>query len=161
MLDGQYFHEGYVTRDLARAAETLTQLYGMKFDWLDVPGTEAAEIKIRLAVGWHGNLEYELIEPVSGDLDFYRDMLADDHVPRLHHTGVRVADWRRLEDDIAAKGLDVVASGDRGEIRFAYVDMRDTLGHYVEYMWMSDDYWAKRQRGEAMRLHRVEAAGNR
>ena len=102
---------------------------------------------VKLALGWHANLEYELIDPLSGYVDLYRDILPDDHTPRLHHTGVLVNDWQRLESDIAARGLPVIVSGDLGEIKFAYVDTRAALGHYVEYMWMSDAMWAARQIG--------------
>ena len=38
MLDGQYFHEGYVTRNLDRAREWLSRLYGMRFETLDASG---------------------------------------------------------------------------------------------------------------------------
>lgn len=144
MLGGQYFHKGYVTRDLGRAMESLSSLYGMRWETLDASSDTMA---MKLALGWHDNLEIELIEPLSGQVDFYREMLADDHTPRLHHTGILVDDWQRLESDIAARGLPVITSGDLGEIKFAYVDMRAALGHYVEYMWMSEPMWAARQAG--------------
>ena len=144
MLGGRYFHKGYVTRDLARAMESLTSLYGMRWEILEA-SSEAMAMK--LALGWHDNLEIELIEPLSGQVDFYREMLGPDHTPRLHHTGILVDDWERLESDIAERGLPVITSGDLGEIKFAYVDMRAALGHYVEYMWMSEPMWAARQAG--------------
>jgi hypothetical protein len=152
MLDGQYFHEGYVTRNLDRAREGLSRLYGMRFETLDASGAVQtpdgpAKIKMKLALGWHANLEIELIEPLAGHVDFYREMLGPDHTPRLHHTGVLVDDWARLETEIAAQGLRVVSSGDLGEIKYAYVDTRAALGHYVEYMWMSDAMWAARCAG--------------
>ena len=144
MLGGRYFHKGYVTRDLARAMESLTSLYGMRWEILEA-SSEAMAMK--LALGWHDNLEIELIEPLSGQVDFYREMLGPDHTPRLHHTGILVDDWERLESDIAERGLPVITSGDLGEIKFAYVDMRAALGHYVEYMWMSEPMWAARRAG--------------
>lgn len=152
MLDGRYFHKGYVTRNLARAIESLSKLYGMRFETIEAIGKVQTpeggkSMEMKLALGWHGNLEYELIEPLSGYVGFYRDMLPDDHTPRLHHTGLLVDDWARLEAEIAAQGLRVVASGDLGEIRYAYVDTRAGLGHYVEYMWMSDAMWAARRAG--------------
>ena len=152
MLDGQYFHKGYVTRDLARAMEGLSNLYGMTFETIDAVGkvqtpVGSQRMEMKLALGWHANLEYELIEPLAGYIDFYSEMLGPDHTPRLHHTGVLVDDWQRLESDIAAQGLPVIASGDLGEIKYAYVDTRAGLGHYVEYMWMSDAMWAARRAG--------------
>lgn len=144
MLGGRYFHKGYVTRDLGRAMESLTNLYGIRWEILD---TSSGAMAMKLALGWHDNLEIELIEPLSGQVDFYREMLAEDHTPRLHHTGILVDDWESLESDIAARGLPVVTGGDLGEIKFAYVDMRAALGHYVEYMWMSEPMWAARQAG--------------
>ena len=151
MFKGQYFHHGYVTRDLSRGIEVLSKLYGVTFEHLKgtdnaSPESGVPNVRVKIALGWHGNLEYELIEPVSGDVAFYREVFAEDHTPRLHHMGVLVSDWNRLEADIAARGLPVVLSGDLGEIKFAYVDTRAELGHYMEYMWMSDGMWASRSR---------------
>ncbi len=154
MLDGQYFHKGYVTRNISRAMEGLSNLYGMRFECIEASGEVQTQdgpktIEMKLALGWHGNLEYELIEPLGGYVDFYREMLAEDATPRLHHTGVLVDDWAKLEADIAAHGLPVLVSGDLGEIRYAYVDTSAALGHHIEYMSESDAMWALRQSGSS------------
>ena len=152
MFDGLHFHQGYVTRDIHKAVDFMSRLYGMTFTYLPIPdATESpeavADVNVKIALGWHGNLEIELIEPIAGKVDFYREALAADFAPRLHHTGVLVQDWRRLKTDIAARGVPVVLAGELGDINFAYVDLRAELGHYVEYMWMSDSYRAWRWQG--------------
>lgn len=154
MLDGRYFHKGYVTRDIARAMASLSDLYDMRFECFEATGAVRTpqgsdSMTVKLALGWHANLEIELIEPLSGYVDIYRELLPEDHMPRFHHSGVLVEDWQRLESDIAARGLPVSVSGDLGEIKFAYVDMRPALGHYVEYMWMSEAMWASRSAGSS------------
>ncbi len=118
----------------------------MTFEHLPIP--EDSELKVKIALGWHDGCEIELIEPIAGNVDFYHEALAADFAPRLHHTGVLVKDWDKLKADVAAGGFPVIMSGELGDINFAYVDLRAQLGHYVEYMWMSDSYRTWRWRGK-------------
>jgi len=30
-----------------------------------------------------------------------------------------------------------------GDLKFLYLDARETLGHYLEYVWMTDEMWAR------------------
>ena len=97
---------------------------------------------LKIALGWVGPVQYELIEPVSGFVDHYREALAPDHMPRFHHVGMRTRDWDGLQRVIADSGLPFVFGGQTPETRFTYIDARPLLGHYLEYLEMSDERFA-------------------
>jgi Glyoxalase/Bleomycin resistance protein/Dioxygenase superfamily len=136
----------YVTRDLDRGMEELSDRFGVEH-CIEVPtagatflrGDEPAEWEARIAMGARGGLIVELIEPVAGEVDFYRRFLPDEGSPalRLHHlaTFVPVGEevWRSLTELLAASGLKVdytVLIPDR--VRAGYVDTTAELGHFLE-----------------------------
>lgn len=134
----------YVTRDLDQGIELLRERFGIEST--EVPtegatflvGEEPAEWDVRVSMGARGGLIVELIEPVGGEVDFYRRFLpADGSGLGFHHlaTFVPVGDeaWAALGDVLAAAGLSVdytVLIPDR--VRAGYVDTSAELGHYLE-----------------------------
>jgi len=135
----------YVTRDLDRGMELLHERFGVEST--EVPtagatflaGDQPAEWEARISMGARGGLIVELIEPVAGEVDFYRRFLPDDGSAGLgfHHlaTFVSVGDevWASLERLLAAQGLRfdyTVLIPDR--VRAGYVDTTADLGHYLE-----------------------------
>jgi hypothetical protein len=136
----------YVTRDLDRGMEELRERFGVEH-CVEVPtagatflrGDEPAEWEARVAMGARGGLIVELIEPVAGEVDFYRRFLPDEGSPalRLHHlaTFVPVGEevWSSLTELLAAAGLKVdytVLIPER--VRAGYVDTTAELGHFLE-----------------------------
>ena len=136
----------YVTRDLDRGMEELRDRFGVE-NCIEVPtagatflrGDEPAEWEARIAMGARGGLIVELIEPVAGEVDFYRRFLPEDGSAalRLHHlaTFVPVGEdaWSSLTELLAASGLKVdytVLIPDR--VRAGYVDTTAELGHFLE-----------------------------
>jgi hypothetical protein len=137
---------GYVTTDLDRAIEFMAQRFGLEH-CLKLPaggatflvGDEPAEWQARFAMGSRGGLIVELIEPLGGEVDFYRRVLPDDgsFAVRFHHLGTVIengeAEWERTRELLAAAGLRydyTVLIPNR--VRAGYVDMTSELGHYVE-----------------------------
>lgn len=134
----------YVTRDLDEGIELLRERFGIEST--EVPtegatflvGEEPADWDVRVSMGARGGLIVELIEPVGGEVDFYRRFLpADGSGLGFHHlaTFVPVGDeaWAALGDVLAAAGLSVdytVLIPDR--VRAGYVDTSRELGHYLE-----------------------------
>jgi hypothetical protein len=147
-LEGHY-QNGYVTRNLDKAMEVFKRQYGVEnFFVHEGPTpikTPAGEtfMDMRIAMGWVGHLQYELIQPVSGYVDCYREALPDDDSVRFHHICMRVPNWEAFRNEVDQKGLKVVHEGGMpGKLQFIYLDTRATLGHYLEYTWSTPEMWA-------------------
>jgi hypothetical protein len=144
-LDG-FFQNAYIVRDLDRACETFRDRHGVPaFITFDLE-VDARTIwgegrqHIRAGLGWIGNLQIELIQPVSGLTRLYGDLPTDDS-PRFHHIGMRVMDWDKAHAEIEANGWPIVSEGAVEGCSYVYLDARDTIGHYVEYVWMTPEFW--------------------
>ena len=135
----------YVTRDLDQGMELLRDRYGVEST--EVPtagatflvGDEPADWDVRISMGARGGSIVELIEPVGGEVEFYRRFLPDDGSAGLgfHHlaTFVPVGDesWESMTRLLADLGMGfdyTVLIPDR--VRAGYVDTTADLGHYVE-----------------------------
>lgn len=91
------------------------------------------------AICYLGDTQLELIQPAGGADAVYRELLpATGKGMRLHHLGCLLNDeaqWEKLVAEIAASGRPTPVSGSyHGLMHYLYVDHRDTLGHYLEYM---------------------------
>jgi hypothetical protein len=144
-----HYQNAYVTRDLDRALTLFRERYG--FDGfkqyevtyeLNTPANRGTAT-VRLALGWIGNLQYELIQPVSGLIDVYREGIRDQYPMTFHHVCQRVPDWAEFRARVDREGMTVAMEGGTpGHLQWLYIDARDTLGHYLEYCWMTPERWA-------------------
>jgi hypothetical protein len=144
-----HYQNAYVTRDLGRALAFFASEYGFNgFRTHEVSyelrtPTARGTATVRLALGWIGKLQYELIQPVAGLVDVYTEGLPDEHPVRFHHVCMRVPDWDAFRAVIAREKRTVVMEGGTpGHLQWLYVDARDTLGHYLEYCWMTPERWS-------------------
>jgi hypothetical protein len=145
-----HYQNAYVTHDLAKAMDLVGERYGLR-DWLrfemELPvKTPEAErsLGVKVACAWAGWLQIELIEPVSGAVEPYLPYLPADRsdpTPRFHHISLRRDDYAEMQAEIAQLGLPFVCEGGIPDLRYTYVDGRDTFGHYVEYVWASEAGW--------------------
>src|ERR1700691_4191093 len=137
---------GYVTSDLDRAIEHMRERFGLEH-CLKLPtggatfliGDQPAEWDARFAMGSRGGTIIELIEPVAGEVDFYRRLLPADgtFAIRLHHLATFIelgeAEWERTRSLLAQSGLrfdyTVLIPG---RVRAGYVDTSAELGHWLE-----------------------------
>jgi hypothetical protein len=136
----------YVTPDLDRGRNELRERLGIE-NSTEVPTEGASFMKdgeklqwdVRVAMGARGGLIVELIEPVAGEVEFYRRALpADgDSVLGFHHLAMLVPlgdeAWDALGRLLEEHGLGVeytILIPDRA--RLAYVDTRALLGHWIE-----------------------------
>jgi hypothetical protein len=144
---------GYVTTDLDRAMEELKSDWGLD-RCVEVPvgatflGADEQQLpwETRIAMGARGGLIVELIEPVSGEVDFYRRFLPPDgaYGIRFHHlaTFIPVGDepWADVRAVLARSGLRVdyqVLIPNR--VRAGYVDASAQLGHWLEICQLQPD----------------------
>lgn len=96
----------------------------------------------KLAFIWIDNLQYELIQPISGLVDVYTDALPDNDSMKFHHICTRVDDWNDFRARVDKAGYPVVLEGGSGDaLKYLYLDARDYVGHYIEYVWMTDERW--------------------
>lgn len=150
MITGRHYQNAYVTRNVDKAVATFREHADVRTImeietpvqvW--TPLGEGSGVQ-KLAFVWVEDLNYELIEPKSGDvLAIYRDALPEDDGLQFHHVCHVVDDWAELEAKIAASPFPVLLKGGTpGMLQFCYTDTRSWLGHYTEYVWMVPDRWA-------------------
>lgn len=148
-LQGHY-QNAYVSHDLDRAMERIAKRHSVTgFNPIDVPmilKTPSGErpAHFRVALGWAGPLQIELIQPVSGYVDAYTAYLPADKLdpsPRLHHVAVRRNDLAAMRQEIERLRLPIVFEGESPDLFCALLDARETLGHYLEYVWATPVGW--------------------
>lgn len=147
MLLENHYQNAYVTRDIEKALDIFRTRYGVpdaKYFQAETEvwtpnGTGIAVNKI--AFIWIGTLQYELIEPVSGPVEIYRDALPEQSL-RFHHICMRSFDWDATLAEVERQGLTIVYRGDTASgLKFIYADARDSLGHYLEFTSVPPAVW--------------------
>ena len=137
---------GYVTTDLDRAVEFMSERFGLEHcvklsagGGTFLVGDEPAEWEAKFAMGARGGKIVELIEPVAGHVDFYTRLLPPDgsFAVRLHHIATFIdngdEEWDRVGKLLGASGLRfdyTLLIPDRA--RLGYVDTTAELGHMLE-----------------------------
>jgi hypothetical protein len=131
----------YVTNDFERAIAELRTNHRIG------PFLEMREHRVptgpgKTAIGHFGlafkaHTQFEVIEPVDGDVGIYRDMIAGKNFQmRFHHTGRHIASeaeyQQTLEQGKSRWKVPVDMAGFGG--RYAYLDARAEYGHYLELM---------------------------
>lgn len=144
------FQNAYVTRDLDRAIALcgptmgIADFVAMDYDLvLRVDGAERP-VRLRVATGWAGSMQVELIQPVSGHVDPYVTGLPADpaeFVPRFHHVAVRRDDPAALASEIAALGLPVIFETGGNGIGSVFIDATASIGHPVEFVFATPEGW--------------------
>jgi hypothetical protein len=144
---------GYVTTDLDRALEMLAKRYGLEH-CVQVTtdgsafsvGDQPAEWKARFAMGARGGTIVEVIQPVSGAVDFYRRFLPADgsFALRFHHVAAFVdtgdEEWERIRAILNASDHDFdYTMVIPGRVRAGYVDTSAELGHLLEVCQLQRD----------------------
>jgi catechol 2,3-dioxygenase-like lactoylglutathione lyase family enzyme len=145
------FQFGYVTRDLDRAKQRMSEVLGIR-EYYDVEADfpiklygETARYHMRGALANLGDKQIELIEPIDGVVDFYcQGLRLDDAVVQLHHVGILIEQPSGSFDDMpriaAEAGYPIVLEGgDPSYFSFIYADARADFGHYLEFLAMTPE----------------------
>ena len=138
-----FFQIAYVTNDLDRAMRTFGEQYGVKryFEIRDV--AYDAQTSVSIANAYVGEVMIELIEPKGAGHSIYELLLpsGEEFAIRHHHMGHL---FERQEDlqlavQLATQRQQAIAyeGGIEGVLRAVYIDTRDVLGHYLEYIHCS------------------------
>lgn len=142
LLHPGFYKFGYVTNDRDKAIEQLSDQLGIEefvpfepsFDVVTADG-RVGRASLRCAFSAGRELFVEVLQPVSGLVDIFREPLAD--VPgfaiRFHHTAVIVDDLAAVKQAAAGLGLTpaIEAHLPTG-MSFTYTWL-PALGHYVEH----------------------------
>jgi len=147
IITGHHFQNAYVVHNLEESlnyfrsvADIRTEL-AFEIEQQMVVRGKRGTVRNKIAFVWVGEMQYELIEPVSGLCDIYREALPQHRKMQFHHVCMRVPDWAKFRSAAEASGVPIVIEGGSEELRFLYLDARETLGHYLEYSWMTDERW--------------------
>jgi len=133
-----FTQHAYVTTDIDRAQAVFAENYGVsKFLTMrDIPYGNGRALHIALA--YAGNAMIELIQPI-GDIPLYQETLpARGFALRFHHLGHFLdseAEWQDILAQVKAKKMKIAVEGDAGGLKYLYVDLRDSLDHFVEYVY--------------------------
>ena len=156
MLLNDFFQNAYVTHSLEFGVNAIREKHGIEKWVYFEPKMEVYTAReghgpchVKVALGWAGDLQVEIIEPISGHIGHYVDYLPadrNDKSLRLHHICMRVMDWDKARAEIERKKWPVAYEGGVPGVKFVYLDARDSMGHYLEYLWASDEMW-KAMRG--------------
>jgi len=132
----------WVTDDIEAAERLLSEQFGVGA-WMRIPDVEfgPGETTLRgepvrfvahISLGYAGDLQLELIQPVEGPT-IHAEFLAA-HGPGLHHVCFEVEDVAAACEAAEAAGVPVLMRGSMmdGEIEFAYVDGSAGGAPYVE-----------------------------
>jgi catechol 2,3-dioxygenase-like lactoylglutathione lyase family enzyme len=147
MLEGQHYQNAYITRDIEKAIEVFrtrgAAKKALRFEGpveVTTPKGRGTAVS-KLAFIWVNNLQYELIQPVSGLVDIYKDELPADDRLKFHHVCMRVPEWDNFRARVDQQGYRVVLEGGGDMLKYIYIDARDFVGHYMEYVWMTPERW--------------------
>jgi hypothetical protein len=150
MLEGSHYQNAYVTRNLAKTvAEFAARASARSVATVEattevLTGEGRRSQTLKLAFIWVGDLQYEFIEPVVEAVPVFSAWLPDGDGPRFHHSCARVDDWDDFRRRVDRQPCPVVFEGQSGdELKFLYLDARDLVGHYLEYVWMTPARWTQ------------------
>ena len=142
IAEGPIVQVAWVTDDIAATEALLRDQFGTGA-WTRIPDVHFApehsrlrgephEFTVHVSLGYAGDLQLELIEPVSGE-SVHTEFLAA-HGPGLHHVCFAVDDLAAACARAEAVGMPVLQTGSMmdGEIEFAYVDGSAAGAPYIE-----------------------------
>jgi hypothetical protein len=149
MFTGHHWQNAYICDDI----ETAIKLFQTRADIGEIPVLDVEQslwtpagmkrVASRLAFIWIDDLQYELIQPVEDQTGIYANYQDNGGVIHFHHVCNRVADWNSFRVAVDQQDMPVVLEraieGDA--LKFLYLDGRAFCGHYLEYIWATDERW--------------------
>ncbi len=136
----KYYQYAYVTSDWKRAMDELGAQHDIG-SWMEMPGAKFDTGRNRkatchFALAFKNELQFEIIQPVSGDDSVYRIGLPESgYAKSFHHLG-RHFDERAEFDRhvaVAAAKWNMPIAWDTMGGTYAYFDARQDTGHFIEY----------------------------
>jgi catechol 2,3-dioxygenase-like lactoylglutathione lyase family enzyme len=134
---------GVVVPDLDQATRLLASLFGVGpfrfIEWPNRPDSKyffrgkEEPIRIRQAFAQVGPLELELIQPLEGERNAYRQFL-DEHGGGIHHVLFEVDDMEKVVQNLSPANVEVLQAGTgiRPGTRWALLDTQALIGFLLE-----------------------------
>lgn len=136
----------YVTANFGAAKALFRDLYGVK-EWMDagvaqLPLGGGRTAQLRIAVAYVGRLLLEIIEPIKGEIEWFRSFLpAGGGLMRLHHLAFISNDaeeYRSMRGWVGER-VPICYEGSFGSaLTYFFADARTLLGHYLEYVNLAE-----------------------
>jgi hypothetical protein len=139
-MSSSYYQYAYVTTDWRRARDEIATLHGIG-SYMEMPDAEFETGQDRKAVAhfalaYRNDLQFEIIQPLSGDVSVYRWGLPDTgYGIRFHHLGRHFGDRAEFDRHMAAGRARwaLPIAWDTMGGTYGYFDARDDFGHFIEY----------------------------
>jgi methylmalonyl-CoA/ethylmalonyl-CoA epimerase len=140
---GRAVQIGIVVEDVEKTAKLLESLFGLgPFRFIEWPNRPESKyyfrgrqegIRIRQAFTQAGPLELELIQPLEGENNAYKQFL-DEKGGGIHHVLFETANMDEALGVLAAKGIATLQNGDgiRPGTRWALLDTQVLVGFLLE-----------------------------
>ena len=139
----------WVTEDIGATESFLSANFGVS-SWTRLPDIhfdpehctlrgEPADFVVHVSLGYLGDLQLEIIQPVRGD-SIYTEFLAASG-PGLHHLCFEVDDMTAAHDRAREAGVEIVQTGSMmdGGMEFAYLDGSAHGVPYVELAYLGPE----------------------
>jgi Glyoxalase/Bleomycin resistance protein/Dioxygenase superfamily len=148
-MSGDFFQLGYVTNDFDKAINELRALHSIgpfkEMRDTHLPTRPGREAVAHFALAFKGEVQFEIIAPIGGDTDIYRESLpVDQPALRFHHLGRFVSALEEYQDLLETKYAHweiPIKCGAFGGF-YAYADARKDLGHYLEIFTFPGNFFA-------------------
>ena len=128
---------GVIVEDVEKTARKLEELIGigpfeiLEPDYRDLTFQgKVGKFKMKLALAKAGPVQIELMQPLQGETIY------EDFVKRkgygLHHLGIKTDDMEQTVKEMKSKGFEVIQSGNRPGVKWAYLSTEQQVGLIFE-----------------------------
>jgi hypothetical protein len=128
---------GIIVEDVEKTARKLEELIGigpfeiLEPDYRDLTFRgKVGKFKMKLALAKAGPVQIELMQPLQGETIY------EDFVKRkgygLHHLGIKTEDMEQTVKEMKSKGFEVIQSGNRPGVKWAYLSTEQQVGLIFE-----------------------------
>ena len=140
MKEGDIIQVAHVVRDLDKTMQNYWETFGLgPWDVYTFAPPTVRDSMVRgkpsdhtylLAVTWRGDLQFELMQPLTGYSTY--DEFMEKHGEGLHHVKQYYPDCQAALKRFSKLGIEVIQSGKIDKDEFYYLDTESMLGYLVE-----------------------------
>ena len=133
---------GIVVKDIEKTAELYKSLFKFKGN-INIVEQEAnviykgkeARFKMKKIMQFFGDKQFEIVEIIDATgPNLYSEFIEEGNTG-LHHLGIYVKDAKPLIAEFKKQfNVDVVQVGKVGKLKFTYLDTKEILGYYIEFL---------------------------